>query len=56
MAKTCPVTGDIVLYLDCLECEDKECKNIYSNKESSDEKTMSCSVGGFAKGISEDRK
>lgn len=26
MAKICPITGDPVLYLDCLECEEKLCK------------------------------
>lgn len=26
MAKICPVTGDYVLYLDCMECEEKECE------------------------------
>ncbi len=26
MAKICPVTGSSVLYLDCLECEEKLCK------------------------------
>ena len=26
MAKFCPVTNDKVLYLECLECEDKICK------------------------------
>ena len=25
MAKRCPETGDVVLYLDCLECETKTC-------------------------------
>jgi len=27
MAKVCPVTGRRVLYLQCLECEDKECRD-----------------------------
>lgn len=27
MAKICPVTKKYVLYLDCLECEEKECMN-----------------------------
>lgn len=27
MSKICPVTKDVVLYLDCLECDDKVCKN-----------------------------
>lgn len=26
MAKICPITNDKVLYLDCLECEEKICK------------------------------
>ena len=26
MAKYCPVTNDKVLYLECLECEEKICK------------------------------
>ena len=26
MARKCPETGDIVLYLTCLECETKTCK------------------------------
>lgn len=29
MAKVCPITGNVVLYLTCLECEDKDkCKDI----------------------------
>lgn len=28
MAKICPVTNDKVLYLDCVECEDRECEKI----------------------------
>lgn len=27
MAKYCPVKDGYVLYLDCLECDDKECEN-----------------------------
>ena len=27
MAKWCPITGEKVLYLECLECDDKICKN-----------------------------
>lgn len=37
MAKRCSIYGGIVLYLDCLECDDKElCKNgrIKSNDNS----------------------
>lgn len=26
MAKRCPIYGSTVLYLDCLECEEKRCK------------------------------
>lgn len=26
MAKICPITSSPVLYLDCLECEEKICK------------------------------
>lgn len=35
MAKLCPITKTKVLYLDCLECEEKECKNEKSNYETS---------------------
>lgn len=28
MAKVCPLTGDVVLYLECLECDDRrECND-----------------------------
>lgn len=27
MAKWCPLTGEKVLYLECLECDDKVCKD-----------------------------
>ena len=27
MAKLCPITGERVLYLDCLECDCKPCRN-----------------------------
>ncbi len=33
MAKMCPVTNENVLYLDCLECDDKVCLNNISRKE-----------------------
>lgn len=33
MAKFCPETNSYVLYLDCLECETKSCKNNDINKE-----------------------
>lgn len=26
MSKRCPIYGSTVLYLDCLECEEKRCK------------------------------
>lgn len=26
MAKVCPLTNEKVLYLECLECEEKECR------------------------------
>ncbi len=33
MAKKCPLTGDLVLYLECRECEDKAiCKRGDSNQ------------------------
>ena len=31
MSKRCPESGEIVVYLDCQECETKSCKN--ENKE-----------------------
>lgn len=38
MAKFCPITNDLALYLDCLECETRECKG--SNRtEREDRKT-----------------
>lgn len=33
MAKYCPITNSYVLYLDCLECEEKECENEKENIE-----------------------
>ena len=33
MAKRCVLTGDIVLYLDCLECDNKDkCEEIKAQK------------------------
>lgn len=32
MAKKCPITNRYVLYLDCLECEDKSCRVIEKSK------------------------
>jgi hypothetical protein len=33
MAKICPVTGEPVLYLDCLECDDKKCEENNDGKD-----------------------
>lgn len=33
MAKICPITNSPVLYLDCLECENKECESEENNKD-----------------------
>lgn len=42
MAKICPVTNDKVLYLDCLECDDKIClkpdKAEYDHSDVSDDR------------------
>ena len=33
MAKICPITKEKVLYLDCLECENRlKCKNLQKRK------------------------
>lgn len=32
MAKICPLTKDKVLYLDCLECDEKICKKTGGKK------------------------
>ena len=37
MSKICPETGEKVIYLTCLECDTKSCKNT-CRKEESDEK------------------
>ena len=35
MAKICPFTNDVVLYLDCKECDDiKECRKLSNMEES----------------------
>lgn len=36
MAVYCPVEKRKVIYLTCLECEDKECKNIETKNEGDD--------------------
>lgn len=33
MAKICPVTNEKVLYLDCLDCDEKECQKSPSTNE-----------------------
>ena len=33
MAKLCPITNSYVLYLDCLECDEKDCEKIGENNE-----------------------
>lgn len=33
MSKICPITKEKVLYLDCLECEEKICKKNNKSKE-----------------------
>lgn len=40
MAKQCPISNTVVLYLDCQECEDKaDCKRgMISNVESTEKK------------------
>lgn len=36
MSKLCPLTNDIVLYLDCMECEEKTlCKSGFLSKKKS---------------------
>lgn len=33
MSKLCPLTGTTVLYLDCLECDNKICRQPNMNKD-----------------------
>lgn len=33
MAKICPITGERVLYQECLECNEKVCRKNYTGKE-----------------------
>lgn len=60
MSRICPVTKSVVLYLDCLECEEKECKMIGKSEcygqlslldvgEPPVTKDVCLSVGSFAK-------
>lgn len=40
MAKICPMTGERVLYLDCLECDCRPCKNgCQGTRKENNEKT-----------------
>ena len=32
MSKLCPITKELVLYTECLECEEKMCKDINANE------------------------
>ena len=32
MSKLCPITKELVLYTECLECEEKMCKDINVNE------------------------
>jgi|MGYP000001198275 hypothetical protein len=38
MAKWCPITGEKVLYLECLECDDKICKSPKQEKQTDESK------------------
>lgn len=41
MSRICPITNDVVLYLECNECEDKEaCRNglLHLNTDNTDNK------------------
>ncbi len=40
MAKICPETGDVVLYLTCLECEDKICEKVRATSDDEGEEKM----------------
>ena len=35
MGKWCPITNSTVVYLECIECEDKPCKNESSSNNQS---------------------
>ena len=37
MAKICPISNEKVLYLDCLECDEKICKRDYVKKNKDEE-------------------
>ena len=40
MSRKCPLYGDIVVYLDCLECEEKLCKKRRKQMEKNKENTI----------------
>lgn len=40
MARICPVTGDKVLYLSCLECENKICRTSKNERTIQDEQKL----------------
>lgn len=37
MAKYCPILDRKVVYLDCLECDDKQCENSKQKQENKEE-------------------
>lgn len=49
MAKQCPITGKPVIYLTCLECTEKKCKEIKvktsSQKETNTDKNIKNKIG-----------
>ena len=51
MAKLCPITNHYVVYLTCLECEDKPCKNIEIQSEKERENEQTRDTTGFSKRI-----
>ena len=40
MAKRCPLTGDVVLYLECVECEEKECRTMEETAQKKEDKEV----------------
>ena len=44
MAKWCPITGEKVLYLECLECDDKICKNLNKKNKQTNRKSSNFTV------------
>ncbi|MSS36564.1 hypothetical protein [Clostridium porci] len=40
MARKCPITGSPVLYLDCLECEEKLCKTETKEERTDSNRSM----------------